>query len=346
MSAIIIFPSLLLLCLFDGIFSGHSNYFVYTTADDDRCCSVRLGNEFCSAIPLTSRLILLENSCPTGKSSGKGSSSLKDLDDIYRRLNVLSTYQAGKKVLLHLESPLSKTILDKNLLCLSDETNHINLEKCTINLGRTSSNVSEPILEFEVTEPIVIRSGQGLSIVQKYELNLTNIRIKDRRQRQCYDWYRSQTKKICRDPCTHPQVCVELNDEREKCLERLLDANSTTSEEQKNYQSISLTKKAKLSCANDRDGARVLGRYRRSQVCFHTHYQVSVEHQFSDRVYLSDKKQNRDVLKFLANHTELAKEFQSDCHDKKTLANLDRPVVTVKEEEVEQVILEHQHDEP
>ena len=345
MSTIIIFRSLLLLCFFNGILSALSSYFVYTTADDDRCCSVRLGNEFCSATPLTSRLILLEKSCPTRKSSGQGSSNLKDLDDIYRRLNVLETYYVGKKVLLHLESPLSKTILENNLLCLSDETNHLNLEKCVINLGSTSSNESEPILEVEVTEPIVIRSGQGLSIVQKYDLNLTNIRIKDRLQRKCYDWYRSQTKKICRDPCTHPQVCVELNDEREKCLERLLDANSTTSDEQKNYQSISLTKKAKLICANDQDGTRVLGRYQRSQVCFHTHYQVSVEHQFSDRVYLSDKKQNKDVLKFIANHTELAKEFQSDCQDKKTLANLslDQPAVTVKEEAVEE---KHEHAEP
>jgi len=265
--------------------------------------------------------------------------NLKDLDHIYRRLNVLETFHVGKKVLLHLETPLSKTILENNLLCLSDENNHINLEKCVIDLGPSSTNSSEEITEIDVTEPIVIRSGQGLSIVQKYELNLTNIRIKDRHQRKCYDWYRSQTKKICRDPCSHPQVCLELTNEREKCLERLMDSNFTENEEQKNYQSISLTKKAKLICENDQNEKRVLGRYRGSQVCFHTHYQVSVEHQYSDRVYLSDKKQNKDILQFIANQTELVNEFQSDCNDKKTLLNFQSSPAATAEDE-------HQHDEP
>ena len=186
--------------------------------------------------------------------------------------------------------------------------------------------VTENITQIDLNEPIVVRKGRGLSIIQRYALNLTNVRPKDREQRQCWSWYREQTKKICRNPQKYPELCIELDDEREKCVEELVFEESLADVQESSYASISFNKQSKLYCDNNKQVKKLLGYYRRSVLCFQKNHQISVEHKFSDLVHLSDRHQNRDVLKFIANNTELTQDFQKDCRDKQTLADLSKSV--------------------
>ena len=192
---------------------------------------------------------------------------------------------------------------------------------------------TEKITEVDLSESIVVRKGHGLSIIQRYELNLTNIRPKDREQRQCWSWYREQTKKICRNPQKNPEVCIELDDQRQKCVEELIFEETLDSDQQPSDAFISFNKKSKLYCENNNQIKKLLGYYRRSVLCFQKNHHIYVEHKFSDLVHLSDRHQNRDVLKFIANDAVLAKEFQYDCRDKHTLVDLSKAAEEAVEDE-------------
>ena len=123
------------LVLLLSIVSVQSIYYAYTYDDgvgnDEHCCLVRLREDFCSATPLTSRLIQLDGECA---GLGTKKNQQKYLDQVTRRVNIQSTHKIGKKVLLQLEKPLDKDILQNDLLCLSAANNNIDLDKCSIEL--------------------------------------------------------------------------------------------------------------------------------------------------------------------------------------------------------------------
>jgi hypothetical protein len=107
------------------------NVFTYNNGlgDEEHCCLVQLGNEFCLATPLTRSLIQLNKDCPRLHPNTK---SKNDLSKVARRLNVESSHKLGDEILIELKDPLDKDILSNDLLCLASANNNINLEKCHV----------------------------------------------------------------------------------------------------------------------------------------------------------------------------------------------------------------------
>ena len=116
-------------------------------------------------------------------------------------------------------------------------------------------------------------------------------------------------------------------------MRALVFEESLDNAQQSSYASISLNKKSKLYCDNNNQVKKLIGYYRRSVLCFEKNHHIFVEHKFSDLVHLSDRQQNGDVLKFIANNTELSNEFQNDCHDEQTLADVSKQAEAVVEVE-------------
>lgn len=112
-----------------------SNYYVYTyddgTGDDEHCCLVRLGEKFCLAKPLTRSLVQVNKECQQLDGNEKNKNYL---NKIVRRLNVETSKKLGDKILLQLQTPLEKKILNNDLLCLASNNNNIDLEKCYVEL--------------------------------------------------------------------------------------------------------------------------------------------------------------------------------------------------------------------
>ncbi|CAF3697041.1 unnamed protein product [Rotaria sp. Silwood1] len=328
-----------------------STYYVYTYDDgignDEHCCLVRLGENFCVAKPLTRSLLQVNKAC---QRLGINEKTTNDLNKIVRRLNVEKSEKIGDKILLQLQTPLDKNILKNDLLCLSSTTNNINLEKCFVELAdeqpkkknkkghhhhseqgknETADKVvieekptnEKEIRLLEISEPIQIHEGHGLVFNQIYELNLTNFRPTTNQQRDCWSWYRTHTKKLCNHPRNFMKTCISLNHQREKCIEKLF-YKKINDEQQESYLKNSITIGSKLYCEDGNKQNKFLGYHQQSQICFLSHTQISIQHKFTDFVSLSDKNKNKNVLQFISNDTKLTNEFEHDCHDKVTLAEI------------------------
>jgi hypothetical protein len=108
--------------------------------DDEHCCLVRIDERFCLAKPLTSSLVQVKKEC---QRFGPNEKRKSYLNKIVRRLDVSTTQKIGDKILVELETPLEKNILENDLLCLSEENNNINLEKCYIQLPAIKTEKSK-----------------------------------------------------------------------------------------------------------------------------------------------------------------------------------------------------------
>lgn len=192
------------------------------------------------------------------------------------------------------------------------------------------------VTEIELTEPVQIHKGRGLSVRQTYELNLTDIKAATRKQRDCYSWYRKNTKEVLNYPTKSKKTCISLNNQQEKCLEQLFYKKLVDDTEEP-YEKSSVKAGSKLYCENNNKQNKLLGIHRSSEICFTTHYQIYIEYKFTDFVSLSDVKKNKDVLKFLSNNTKLTSEFESDCNDKTTLANIKQKLEEEKKAEANTV---------
>ncbi len=188
-----------------------------------------------------------------------------------------------------------------------------------------------PILQVELIEPVYIRTGRGLSVRQTYELNLTDFRATTRKQRDCWSWYRKNTKNILSHPRKSKKICTSLNNRAEKCLEELF-YEKNSEDEKEPYIEIPIKIGSKLYCEDNNKQTKLLGYHRRSQICFTTHYQLYIDHKFTDLVSLSDRNKNKDVLIFISNNTKLTSEFESDCKDKKTLDDIKKLLLEEEEE--------------
>ncbi len=102
--------------------------------------------------------------------------------------------------------------------------------------------------------------------------------------------------------------------------------------EQEPYSKTSIKIGSKLYCENNNQQTKLLGYHRHSEICFLTHYQIYIDHKFTDFVSLSNPKNNKGVLQFISNNTKLTNEFQADCNDKKTLEDIKK----LLEEEAEE----------
>ena len=165
----------------------------------------------------------------------------------------------------------------------------------------------EPSDEIQVTEPVQIHQGRGLSVRQVYELNLTNFRATTRQQRTCWSWYREHTRKILNYPNKLQKSCVAFTNKHKKCLPTFFSTKQTVSSG------------SRLYCETNQEQTKLLGYLRRSEICFLSHYRISLEHHFTDFLSLSDRKKNHDVLQFISNNTKLTNEFEADCRDRETL---------------------------
>lgn len=190
------------------------------------------------------------------------------------------------------------------------------------------------VQQVEVDEPVLIRKGRGLSVRETYDLNISNIHIPNRKQRDCWTWYRKNTKDVLNFPTKSQQACVPLNDQQEKCLEQLFYKKGDDNQEE-SYEKNSIKSGSKLFCENNQKQIKLLGIYQNSELCFTTHYQAYVEHKFTDLVSLSDVKNNKDVLQYIASNTKLTSEFESDCNDKDTLANIKKELEEEEKEKAE-----------
>lgn len=169
----------------------------------------------------------------------------------------------------------------------------------------------EPSDEISVTEPVQIHQGRGLSVRQVYELNLTNFRATTQQQRTCWSWYRENTRKILTRPNKLQKSCIAFTKKQNKCLQTLFNDKSN--------ENTTISSGSKLYCENNQEQMKLLGYLRRSEICFLTHYRISLEHHFTDFLSLSDRKKNEDVLQFISNNTKLTNEFEADCRDRVTL---------------------------
>jgi len=117
------------------ILTVESNYYVYTyddvTGDDEHCCLVRLGENFCLAKPLTRSLVQVNKESQRLDANKKNKNYL---NKIVRRLNIESSHKIDDKILLQLKKPLEKTILNNDLLCLAATNNNLDLETCYVQL--------------------------------------------------------------------------------------------------------------------------------------------------------------------------------------------------------------------
>ncbi|CAF1027099.1 unnamed protein product [Rotaria magnacalcarata] len=325
-----------------------SIYYVYTyddgVGDDENCCLVRLGDDFCLAKPLTQSLLQVNKEC---QRLSVDQNNKHYLNKIVRRLPVETSHKVGDKILLELKTPLDTALLKNDLVCLSPNTNNINVEQCFVEIvqdahkkkkqkvQKEANDTAEQVVVEEtnndidesgpsllnINEPIVIREGHGLAFHDVYDLNLTDFRPTSGKQRECWSWYRSHTKELCSHPRKFDKTCISLTAEREKCIQHLFH-KKISEEVQEAYTPNVLTVGSKLYCQDTKKQPKLLGYHRRSEICFRSHTQIFIQHKFTDFVSLSDKNNNQDVLEFMSNSTKLTSEFESDCDDKTTLADV------------------------
>jgi len=106
---------------------------------EEHCCLVRVRENFCFATPITRSLIQVNQQCDRfdrhkNRRFGRKKETNEYLDKISRRLDIQTVQEVGDKILIELQKPLEKTILDNDLICLTSTNNNINLEKCHVEL--------------------------------------------------------------------------------------------------------------------------------------------------------------------------------------------------------------------
>ncbi|CAF1370150.1 unnamed protein product [Adineta steineri] len=327
------------------ILTTESAYNVFTyDGDDEHCCLVQINRDFCWAKPLTRSLIQVNKRCQPIDLNEKPRNYL---NKVIRRLNVETSTKLGDKILIELEKPLDEDILKNNLLCLTpDNNNNINLDKCHIVLANIESKkrrrktknttIAEEQSDIELTEPIKISQGHGVSVFQSYELDLTDYKPTTRQHRRAWSWYRTQTRKMCSQPLKYTKNCIRINRHNKKYVEHLLNQTTSNNDDDDEQQSTyKITKGSKLYCENNREQTKLIGFYNDSKICFEKNNQLYIKHDFTDYVSLSDRKKNMDILQFIANNTKLTDEFEHDCDDKITLADIQKSSEEEPEAEAE-----------
>ena len=320
----------LLLLFFVPKIQGKYQVYTYDNAKTgdttERCCFVHIDDSFCLAQPLTRSLVQVRKEC---QRLNVNDNTKNYLINIVRRLDVQTTEKIGGKILLELSNPMEQTVLKNDLLCLSSTTmNHIDLDKCFVQTqskqskskNETETTNSESTQQIQVTEPIHIRENQGLSVRQTYDLNIVNFKVTTYLQRQCWTWYRQNTKNILSHPTKTTTKCLPLTVQNEKCLQILF------SRKYPDAQALVVEKNSKLLCETTAKQTRVLGYNYLGNLCFTTHYEAYVDYKFTDFVSLSDRNHNQDVFKYILKNTKLAEEFETDCQDKQTLADLKKSI--------------------
>jgi len=107
---------------------------------EEHCCLVRVRENFCLATPITRSLIQVNQQCgqfnrPKRRRLVGKKENNEYLDKISRRLNVQTVQEIDDKILIELQKPLEKNILENDLICLTSTNNNINLEKCHVELA-------------------------------------------------------------------------------------------------------------------------------------------------------------------------------------------------------------------
>jgi len=105
----------------------------------EHCCLVRVRENLCFATPITRSLIQANKQCGRfdrhkDRQFGRKKEINEYLDKISRRLDVQTVQEMDDKILIELQKPLEKNILDNDLICLTSTNNKINLEKCHVEL--------------------------------------------------------------------------------------------------------------------------------------------------------------------------------------------------------------------
>jgi len=199
--------------------------------------------------------------------------------------------------------------------------------------GEIDAMIKEAEAQNEITrvdleEPIHIHEGHGFLIRQTHKINATAIRPVNQQDRQCWSWYRKQTRKIRHNPSKHRKICIRSNDHREKCVNQLISNAFGTTEprnQQEQYTAITLPLASKLYCDNPTGYHKLIGLHFRAEICFQTDNHVSFESRFSDISGLSDLHKRKPTLQYLGNSKKLSAEFEDDCHDKTTLVEITEP---------------------
>ncbi|CAF0831940.1 unnamed protein product [Rotaria sp. Silwood1] len=194
------------------------------------------------------------------------------------------------------------------------------------NKNSKENEAKKETTRIELDKPIHIREGHGFSIRQTYKINPSIIRPTNREQRQCWSWYRKQTRKIRHNSSKYQKSCTNLHDHREKCINQLVyntfNTNETNSDEQQQNTKNFFPIGSKLYCENQAGYNRLIGYFRRTEVCFHADDQINIEHKFMDITGLSDLRKNKETLEFIAQSKKLTAEFEDDCHDTTTLVEI------------------------
>ncbi|CAF1142863.1 unnamed protein product [Adineta ricciae] len=317
-----------------------SSYNVFTYKgddgdDDEHCCLVQLDDKFCLAQVLTNSLIQVDRDCQRLNANEK---SKTYLSKVVRRLTVESSEKVGDQILIELEKPLDGDILQKDLLCLTTENNNnnINLQKCYIILANVekkrskrktknetaeeSTNDQAEVQSVDLAEALQIYQDQGVAVRQTFQLDLVDVEPKTRKEREYWSWYRTNTKKICNQPQKTKKTCIPYTDQNANYLQQIF--NSTTGENDEFSPPLTVTKGSKLFCENNSQQTRLLGYYQESRICFQATHQIYIEHDFTDFVSLSNVRSNQRVLQFISNNSKLTNQYEQDCKDKTTLADI------------------------
>jgi hypothetical protein len=190
----------------------------------------------------------------------------------------------------------------------------------------TAIDAENEIRRVEIGHPVRIREGHGLAIRRTYQLNPNNIRPVTRQERQCWSWYRKLTKQMRHNPSKYSKICIDLNDHRENCIHKLVyQSSNQTQANRPEQETVSLPFGSKLFCENHSGSNKLIGFHFHAEICFQSHNQVYIEHQFTDIASLSDSHKNKDTLQLIADDKKLMAEFENDCNDQTTLVEIIDP---------------------
>lgn len=174
------------------------------------------------------------------------------------------------------------------------------------------------IHRIELSEPIRVREGRGLSFFKYYQIKPDQIRPETSDQRRCWSWYRDRTRKLRRNSSKSSKVCISLNARREQCLNELIHNPFN----QIKHDSLA---DSKLFCKIESNHEKFLGNYKNGKICFDQDDQISIEYRFHDIARLSDQYKNKETLEFLGHNEKFNAEFEDDCLGKRNLVEDGEP---------------------
>jgi hypothetical protein len=345
---------------------GHDEHCCLVRVRDKFCLATPITRSLIQVNKQCHRL----NSVKRRRNGRARSSSKKSTDNYFdrisRRLNIKSTRQFNDKILLELRTPLPSAILKRDLVCLATTNNNLNLGKCYIETldslhhdVRDAQHANHQEQEtrqqhelnlhdehehddaineanrLEVSQTIRIQEGTGLGFRQNYQLNFTNIHLKSRRERQCWSWYRHQTRKHNRAASKNQTYCINLNDHREQCINQFIYrtvhrtlANDHSEQDRRMYD-VSLALGSKLFCLNNYGHHQLIGFHQVSTLCLHENHRITIERIFTDIANLSDADKNEKTLAYINNSKKLRAEFENDCLEQTSLVEIDEPMKPV-----------------